>query len=387
MTLVCAYEASVLLGTTALTAYKQNLYEMKSLKIGDLLARIPIVQGGMGVGVSLSGLASAVANEGSVGVISSAGLGVIYKEHSSDYNKASIWGLKEELRKAREASHGIIGVNVMVAMSNFADMVKTAIAEKADIIFSGAGLPLNLPSFLTEGAKTKLAPIVSSARAAKLLCEKWMANYNYIPDAIVVEGPKAGGHLGFKHEQINDQQYALESVLPEVVKEVREFGEQHDVYIPVIAAGGIYTGEDIYRTMQLGADGVQMGTRFVTTEECDAAPAFKQTYLDAHEEDIEIIQSPVGMPGRAIRGTFLDKVREGLKHPKACPFNCVKTCDVTHSPYCIMLALYNAFKGRLEHGYAFCGANAWRSEKIESVRELISSLRDEFAQIKAKLEK
>lgn len=360
---------------------------MKSLKIGDLLARIPIVQGGMGVGVSLSGLASAVANEGSVGVISSAGLGVIYKEHSSDYNKASIWGLKEELRKAREASHGIIGVNVMVAMSNFADMVKTAIAEKADIIFSGAGLPLNLPSFLTEGAKTKLAPIVSSARAAKLLCEKWMANYNYIPDAIVVEGPKAGGHLGFKHEQINDQQYALESVLPEVVKEVREFGEQHDVYIPVIAAGGIYTGEDIYRTMQLGADGVQMGTRFVTTEECDAAPAFKQTYLDAHEEDIEIIQSPVGMPGRAIRGTFLDKVREGLKHPKACPFNCVKTCDVTHSPYCIMLALYNAFKGRLEHGYAFCGANAWRSEKIESVRELISSLRDEFAQIKAKLEK
>lgn len=387
MTLVCAYEASVLLGTTALTAYKQNLYKMKSLKIGDLLARIPIVQGGMGVGVSLSGLASAVANEGGVGVISSAGLGVIYKEHSSDYNKASIWGLKEELRKAREASHGIIGVNVMVAMSNFADMVKTAIAEKADIIFSGAGLPLNLPSFLTEGAKTKLAPIVSSARAAKLLCEKWLANYNYIPDAIVVEGPKAGGHLGFKHEQINDQQYALESVLPEVVKEVREFGEQHDTYIPVIAAGGIYTGEDIYRTMQLGADGVQMGTRFVTTEECDAAPAFKQTYLDAHEEDIEIIQSPVGMPGRAIRGTFLDKVREGLKQPKACPFNCIKTCDVTHSPYCIMLALYNAFKGRLEHGYAFCGANAWRSEKIESVRELISSLRDEFAQIKAKLEK
>ena len=266
---------------------------MKSLKIGDLLARIPIVQGGMGVGVSLSGLASAVANEGGVGVISSAGLGVIYKEHSSDYNEASIWGLKEELRKAREATRGIIGVNVMVAMSNFADMVKTAIAEKADIIFSGAGLPLNLPSFLTEGAKTKLAPIVSSARAAKLLCEKWLANYNYIPDAIVVEGPKAGGHLGFKRDQISNPQYALEEVLPEVVKEVREFGEQHNVYIPVIAAGGIYTGEDIYRTMQLGADGVQMGTRFVATEECDAAPAFKQSYVDAQEEDIEII---IGAP-------------------------------------------------------------------------------------------
>lgn len=367
--------------------YKQNLYEMKSLKIGDLLARIPIIQGGMGVGISLSGLASAVANEGGVGVISSAGLGVIYKEHSSNYNEASIWGLKEELRKAREASRGIIGVNVMVAMSNFADMVKTAIAEKADIIFSGAGLPLNLPSFLTEGAKTKLAPIVSSARAAKLLCEKWLANYNYIPDAIVVEGPKAGGHLGYKREQLNDENYALEAILPEVVKEVREFGEQHKVYIPVIAAGGIYTGEDIYRTMQLGADGVQMGTRFVTTEECDAAPAFKQTYLDAHEEDIEIIQSPVGMPGRAIHGTFLEKVREGLKRPKACPFNCIKTCDVTHSPYCIMLALYNAFKGRLEHGYAFCGANAWRSDKIQSVRELMCSLCDEFDRFKAKFEK
>lgn len=366
--------------------YYKKLNEMKSLKIGDLLARIPIIQGGMGVGVSLSGLASAVANEGGVGVISSAGLGVIYKEHSSDYNEASIWGLKEELRKAREASRGIIGVNVMVAMSNFADMVKTAIAEKADIIFSGAGLPLNLPSFLTEGAKTKLAPIVSSARAAKLLCEKWLANYNYIPDAIVVEGPKAGGHLGFKHNQIHDEQYALETVLPEVVKEVREFGEQHNVYIPVIAAGGIYTGEDIYRTMQLGADGVQMGTRFVATEECDAAPAFKQTYVDAQEEDITIIQSPVGMPGRAVRGPFLEKVGEGLKKPKACPFNCIKTCDVTNSPYCIMLALYNAFKGRMEHGYAFCGSNAWRTTKIESVRELISSLREEFQNFKAKFE-
>ncbi len=387
MALICASGAKALVCAMRTKFYKQNLYKMKSLKIGDLLARIPIIQGGMGVGVSLSGLASAVANEGGVGVISSAGLGVIYKEHSSDYNEASIWGLKEELRKAREASRGIIGVNVMVAMSNFADMVKTAIAEKADIIFSGAGLPLNLPSFLTEGAKTKLAPIVSSARAAKLLCEKWLANYNYIPDAIVVEGPKAGGHLGFKHEQINDQRYALESVLPEVVKEVREFGDQYNVYIPVIAAGGIYTGEDIYRTMQLGADGVQMGTRFVTTAECDAAPAFKQTYLDAQEEDIEIIQSPVGMPGRAIRGTFLEKVREGLKRPKACPFNCIKTCDVTHSPYCIMLALYNAFKGRLEHGYAFCGANAWRSDRIQSVRELMSSLCEEFDRFKSKFEK
>ena len=351
---------------------------MKALKIGNLLAPVPIVQGGMGVGISLSGLASAVAEQGGIGVISSAGLGAIYNDYSKDYRKASIWGLREELRKARERTRGIIGVNVMVAMSNFADMVRTAIAEKADIIFSGAGLPLNLPSFLTEGARTKLAPIVSSARAAGLLCRKWFSEYHYIPDAIVVEGPKAGGHLGYKPEQLNDEHYALEALVPQIVAEVRAFEAEHDCHIPVIAGGGIYTGEDIYRNMALGADGVQMGTRFVTTEECDAAPEFKESYLNARKEDIEIIQSPVGMPGRAIHNSFLERVKEGLKRPRACPFDCIKTCDVTHSPYCIMLALYNAFKGKLQNGYAFCGANAWRAEKIQSVRELIASLRSEY---------
>ena len=351
---------------------------MKALKIGSLLAPVPIVQGGMGVGISLSGLASAVAEQGGIGVISSAGLGAIYNDYSKDYRKASIWGLREELRKARERTRGIIGVNVMVAMSNFADMVRTAIAEKADIIFSGAGLPLNLPSFLTEGARTKLAPIVSSARAAGLLCRKWFSEYHYIPDAIVVEGPKAGGHLGYKPEQLNDEHYALEALVPQIVAEVRAFEAEHDCHIPVIAGGGIYTGEDIYRIMALGADGVQMGTRFVTTEECDAAPEFKESYLNARKEDIEIIQSPVGMPGRAIHNSFLERVKEGLKRPRACPFDCIKTCDVTHSPYCIMLALYNAFKGKLQNGYAFCGANAWRAEKIQSVRELIASLRSEY---------
>ena len=312
---------------------------------------MPIVQGGMGVGVSLAGLASAVADQGGVGVISSAGLGAIYNDYSKDYRAASIWGLKEELRKARAATRGIIGVNVMVAMSNFADMVRTAIAEKADIIFSGA---------------------------AKLLCRKWFSEYRYVPDAIVVEGPKAGGHLGYKAEQIADEHYSLETLVPEIVAEVRAFELEHDCRIPVIAGGGIYTGEDIYRIMELGAAGVQMGTRFVTTEECDADPAFKQSYIEAREEDIEIIQSPVGMPGRAIRNSFLDRVKEGLKRPKSCPFDCIKTCDVTHSPYCIMLALYNAFRGRLRNGYAFCGANAWRAEKIQSVRELMASLRAEY---------
>ena len=332
----------------------------------------------MGVGVSLSGLASAVANAGGVGVISSAGLGVIYRDYSNDYDEASIHGLKEELRKARETTRGIIGVNVMVAMSNFADMVKTAIAEKADIIFSGAGLPLNLPSFLNSDSTTKLAPIVSSARALKVICRRWIDEYGYVPDAVVVEGPKAGGHLGYSDEQLADGNFTLERIVPEVVAEARETEQRTGKHIPVIAGGGIYTGEDIYDITALGADGVQMGTRFVTTEECDASDAFKQSYISARKEDIEIIRSPVGLPGRAIHNTFLEKVKKGLKRPKACPFNCIKTCDVTRSPYCIMLALYNAFRGKLENGYAFCGSNAWRADKIVSVRELIDTLKREF---------
>ena len=327
---------------------------MKKLNIGNLSISVPIVQGGMGVGISLSGLASAVANEGGVGVISSAGLGLLYRNLSKDYIQASIMGLKEELRKAREKTKGVIGVNVMVAMSNFADMVKTAIAEKADIIFSGAGLPLNLPSFLQKDSVTKLVPIVSSARAARVITEKWHNLYNYLPDAFVVEGPKAG------------------------IDEVKDIETHYGKNIPVIVAGGIYTGEDIKRFMDMGAAGVQMGTRFVTTEECDASDIFKQTYIEAKQEDIQIIKSPVGMPGRAIFSKFIQKVKEGQKQPKTCMCKCIKTCDISKSPYCIIAALYNAFKGNMDNGYAFAGANAFRATKIVSVKETFRSLLDEF---------
>ena len=287
-------------------------------------------------------------------------------------------GLKEELRKAREKTKGVIGVNVMVAMSNFADMVKTAIAEKADIIFSGAGLPLNLPSFLQKDSVTKLVPIVSSARAARVIAEKWHNLYNYLPDAFVVEGPKAGGHLGFKDEQINDEHFSLEHILPEVIDEVKDIETHYGKSIPVIVAGGIYTGEDIKRFMDMGAAGVQMGTRFVTTEECDASDIFKQTYIEAKQEDIQIIKSPVGMPGRAIFSKFIQKVKEGQKQPKTCMCKCIKTCDISKSPYCIIAALYNAFKGNMDNGYAFAGANAFRATKIVSVKETFRSLLDEF---------
>ena len=261
----------------------------------------------------------------------------------------------------------------MVAMSNFADMVKTAIQEKADIIFSGAGLPLDLPSYLTKDSTTKLAPIVSSARAAKIICEKWKQLYNYLPDAIVVEGPKAGGHLGYKADQLFDEHYSLEKTLPEVVAVAN--GYKDDKVIPVFGAGGIYTSEDADRILSLGASGIQMGTRFVTTKECDAAEEFKQAYIDAKEEDISIIQSPVGMPGRAIANSFIDKVEKGEKHPKRCPVHCIKTCKGEQSPYCIVMALYNAFKGKLENGYAFCGSNAFKAKKIETVKEIFQSFK------------
>jgi NAD(P)H-dependent flavin oxidoreductase YrpB (nitropropane dioxygenase family) len=351
---------------------------MDPLRIGNYAIPIPIIQGGMGVGISLSGMAAAVANEGGVGVISSAGLGLLYRNLAANYLEASIEGLKEELRKAREKTLGVIGVNVMVAMSNFADMVRTSIAEKVDIIFSGAGLPLDLPSFLKSDSTTKLVPIVSSGRAAKIICEKWKKEYNYLPDAIVVEGPKAGGHLGFKIDQIDDENFSLEHLIPEVVATVKVFEEQYNVKIPVIAAGGIYTGQNIRDIMRLGASGVQMGTRFVTTTECDASDAFKQAYINAKAEDIEIIKSPVGMPGRAIGNSFLEKVKLGYKQPIRCPFKCIRTCDVSSSPYCIINALYSAFKGKFNNGYAFAGSNAYLAEKIITIKETFNDIMKEY---------
>jgi len=355
-----------------------NTNNLKELKIGDLTAKLPIIQGGMGIGISLSGLASAVANEGGVGVIATAGIGMLEPDFSTNWLEANIRALKKEIKKARELTKGILGVNIMVALSNYADMVRTAIEEEIDIIFSGAGLPLNLPQFLKGSTKTKLVPIISSGRAASIICKKWSEKYNYLPDAIVVEGPRAGGHLGFKQEQINNPEYSLEKLIPEVIKAVKPFEERYKKPIPVIAAGGIYTGEDIYNFLKLGAAGVQMATRFVTTYECDASIKFKQTYIDSSKEDIVIIKSPVGMPGRAIKNKFIDDANKGEKKPFKCPYHCIITCDYKNSPYCIALALLNARKGNLEHGFAFAGENAYRAKGIISVKELIESLIKEY---------
>jgi nitronate monooxygenase len=352
---------------------------MHELKFGDLTAKLPIIQGGMGVGVSLSGLASAVANEGGVGVIAAAAIGMFEPDFSNDFLQANINALRREVRKAREMTKGIIGVNVMVALSNFADMVKTAIEEKVDIIFSGAGLPLNLPQFLGKDSHTKLVPIVSSARAASIIIKRWMDRYQYLPDAIVVEGPKAGGHLGFNAEQLSNPEYALENLIPQVVKDVQDYAAKYQRAIPVIAGGGIYTGADIHKFIEFGASGVQMATRFVTTNECDAALEFKQIYLDSNQADLVIIKSPVGMLGRAFKNEFLEDVFAGKRKPFNCPFHCITTCDVKNSPYCIALALINAQRGNLKQGFAFSGTNGYLAKRIISVKELIDTLVAEYA--------
>ncbi|MBW2611949.1 MAG: nitronate monooxygenase [Deltaproteobacteria bacterium] len=353
--------------------------KLPSLKFGSLKSRLPIIQGGMGVGISLSGLASAVAREGGIGVISAAFPGIQEPDARTDSDTANIRVLKEEIRKAKKLTNGILGVNIMVALTNYGDMVRTSIEEGVDLIFAGAGLPLDLPGYLTAGDKTKLVPIVSSARAAKLICKKWLSRYDYLPDGFIVEGPKAGGHLGFKKEQLNDPDFSLEKLTKGVIDIIREFETSAQKTIPVIPAGGIYDGDDIHKFLELGAAGVQLGTRFVATHECDADNAFKQVYVDSRDEDIVIIQSPVGMPGRAIRNPFLDAVNNGTKTPFKCPFHCIKTCDSKKSPYCIAIALANARKGKFKYGFAFAGENAYRIKEIISVKKLMDSLQSEYS--------
>lgn len=351
---------------------------MESFKIGDLQIRVPIIQGGMGIGISLSRLASAVANMGGVGIISTVGIGLTGKQYSKGYKKNNIEAIRNEIRKARELTPGVLGVNIMSVLTDFSEMVRTSIEEKIDIIFSGAGLPLDLPAYLVDGAKTKLVPIVSSGRAASLIAQKWQQNYNYLPDAFVVEGPKAGGHLGFKADAIYDMGNKLENLVDEVVKVASDIKEKFNKEIPVIAAGGIFSGGDINDIMKHGARGVQLGTRFVATEECDASQEFKQAVVDASEKDVQIIKSPVGMPGRSIFNTFLQEAKDGSRRPKVCKHNCIRSCNPKTTLYCISEALLAAFKGNFKDGFAFVGSNAGRIKDITTVEKVFKQLQEEY---------
>lgn len=356
-----------------------------ALQIGDLKADIPIVQGGMGVGISLAGLASAVANAGGIGVIATAGIGQFEPDLKTNYKEANKRALRKEIRKARANTDGIIGINIMVALSDFDELVQCAVEEQANIVFMGAGLPIRLPDTLPLDnlgeLKTKFVPIVSSAKAAKIIFRSWAKQFNHLPDAVVVEGPLAGGHLGFRKEDICSPDYSLDKILPEVVETVKTFEKKFDKKIPVIAGGGVYTGEDIYKYIQLGASGVQMGTRFVATEECDASEIFKNMYLNCSKEDIILIDSPVGLPGRAIRCDLFDRVMSGGKEKFKCPWKCLRTCDFKNVSYCIAHALSQAKIGNMEEGFAFAGANAYRVDKIVSVKELVATLKKEYESV------
>jgi len=347
---------------------------LPTLKIGDLEINPPIIQGGMGVRVSRSGLASAVANEGCAGIIASVGLGTFEDASGSKFVELNNDALRSEIRKARSLSNGVIGVNVMVVLSNYEELVKVCVEEKVDIIICGSGLPLDLPK-KTENTNIKLIPIVSSARAFNIIYRKWKQNYNKVPDAVILEGPMAGGHLGFSYDEIiNEKALPLE----QLVKELVEFVETLEETIPVIAAGGIFDGNDIAKFLKIGASGVQMATRFVCTFECDVHDDFKQAYITSKKEDIVIINSPVGLPGRVIRNDFTRRVMKGETIPFKCPFHCLRSCNPRTAPYCIAQVLADASKGMLLNSFVFAGSNAYRCKEIVSVKTLINQLKDEI---------
>lgn len=350
---------------------------IKPLTIGNISARLPIIQGGMGIGVSLSNLAGAVAKVGGIGVVSGAQPGYLEEDFKENPLEANIRALKKHIKLAKEKSqNGIIGVNLMVAMNNYAEHVKAAIDSGVDLIISGAGLPSHLPKF-TKGSDVKLAPIVSSLKATKVILKLWDRHHKIAPDMIVIEGPKAGGHLGFSKESLEEENKNFDSTVVDIIKETASYEEKYKKKIPVVVAGGIFDGYDIGKYLKLGASGVQMATRFVATEECDASLEFKTAYVNCNKDDITIVKSPVGMPGRAIKNKFVEKTEEEKLKVSHC-YNCLIPCNPRDTPYCISQALIKAVKGNLEDGLIFCGENASRIKEIVSVDSLMRELEKEI---------
>lgn len=347
---------------------------MKPLIIGNLQARYPIIQGGMGVGVSRWRLAGTVAKEGGIGIISTAQIGYDEPEFARQQIPTNLKAIKKHIDMAKAiANGGIVGVNIMVATKHYESYVKAACEAGTDVIISGAGLPITLPE-LTSGYDVKIAPIVSSLKATMVMLKMWDRKYNQTADFIVVEGPKAGGHLGFTREQIESISDAdFDIIIKDIVEYVKEFEDKYQKDIPIIVAGGIYDREDIKHVMSLGADGVQISTRFVVTEECDASDEFKQAYLNAKKEDIEVVTSPVGMPGRAILTPFIKRTKEGRIPVDKC-FKCLERCNPMDTPYCITKSLVNAVDGNINEGLVFCGVNAYRLDKMTTVKEIFEEL-------------
>lgn len=348
---------------------------MKGIKLGNKESKYPIIQGGMGVGVSLHKLAGTVSKEGGIGIISTADIGYKEEDFEKNPNEANLRAIGKEIKLAREIAgeDKILGVNIMVALKNYAEIVKECVKQKIDLIISGAGIPKDLPEYV-KNTETKIAPIVSSLRCCKLIVKHWMTKYNYVPDMIVIEGTEAGGHLGFKLEELEENNKPkLEDITVDVVNYIKEVENETGKSIPVISAGGIWDSKDIKKFLNLGASGVQMATRFVATNECDASIEFKKAYINAKKDDIKIIKSPVGMPGRAIYNKFIESTEKEKCKIKRC-YNCIKTCDIKTTPYCITKALINAVKGNMDDALVFCGSNVGRVKEIVPVHDLMQEL-------------
>lgn len=345
-----------------------------ALKIGDKEAKLPIVQGGMGVGVSRSKLAGAVANAGGIGIISSAQIGYDEPGFEQDVQGCNIRAIQKHIKLAKEQSNGgLVGVNVMVALQHYTDHVRAAAEAGADLVVCGAGLPADLPE-LVKGTDTKIAPIISSQKAASVLLRMWDKKYHATADMLVIEGPKAGGHLGFSTEQLADiPALCYDEEIKKIIETKKTFEDKYQKEIPVVVAGGIFDRADVEHALALGADGVQLATRFVATQECDASLAYKEAYVNASAEDVAIIKSPVGMPGRAVRNSFIRRVEEGNVPINRC-FHCIKKCNPKEIPYCITQALVNAVEGDLDNGLIFCGANVGKIKEITTVPALMKEL-------------
>lgn len=351
--------------------------DFNPLKIGNLTAPIPIIQGGMGIGVSSAGLASAVASEGGIGILSAAQLGYNEPEFEKNPLAANLKAIKKQIQIAKSnCSSGIIGINVMAATNYYKEHVEAAIEAGIDLIISGAGLPTMLPK-LVKDTTVKIAPIVSSLKAAKVILKLWDKHDNIAPDLVVIEGPKAGGHLGFKLNELEDTNFDFDKSITDIIDEVKKYSDKYNKEIPVVVAGGIFDGKDIAHYLKLGASGVQMATRFVVTEECDASQKFKDAYINCTAEDIQIVKSPVGMPGRAIRNKFIKESSTGNCKVSHC-YNCLEPCNPASTPYCISKALINAVNGDIDNGLIFCGENASRLTKMTTVKELMNELVQEI---------
>lgn len=350
------------------------------MKLGNRELSLPLIQGGMGVGVSMGGLAGAVAAQGAMGTLSTADAGWNEPDFAAHPQQANLRALRREVQRAKRlaAGAGLVAVNAMVATRQYADSVRTALEVGADAIVSGAGLPLELPA-LAEGFEALLAPIVSGPRAAQLICRTWAKRYGRVPDFVVLEGCQAGGHLGFEEaDLLSGRCTPLSRLIPEVLAALRPFEEKFGRAIPLFCAGGVATGAEMARCTRLGAAGAQLATRFIATEECDAGQGYKDVLLAARPEDLRIIHSPVGMPGRAVNSPLVQRLAAGMRQPPAHCSGCIKSCRPAETPFCITHALIEAVKGNWEEGLFFSGSRVDLVDRMRTVPDLIDELMKEW---------